>query len=334
MGSWPQDQIEHQARGSLQRTENCQMNIENPRRLGRGLEALIPAAARPAASAPPAGSEAEPSGAREVRRILIEEIVPNPFQPRKEFRPEELRELEESLKRTGLLQPITVRPSPSGKGFELAAGERRLRAATNLGWTDIPATVRTLNDQELLAVALVENLQRADLNPIEEAQGYSRLMNEFGLTQQSVSERVGKERSTVANMLRILQLPSSIQTMLASDSISLGHARALLSIDSESEQLVMAKEVIAQGLSVREVERRARDRKPTPKVMSEKRTVAQPTSDSNVKRIEDQLRKRLQTDVKINLFGTDKGTVAISFYNSEDLERLLDLVLGSTRERH
>ncbi len=307
------------------------MDTDNTRRLGRGLEALIKNTARPASS-PPAP---DASGPKDALRIPIAAIKPNPFQPRRDFKPADLKDLEDSLRTTGLLQPITVRLASSGVGFELAAGERRLRAASNLGWTDIPATVRVLSDQDLLAVALVENLQRADLNPIEEAQGYARLLTEFGLTQQSVAERVGKERSTVANMLRILQLPADIRLMVQSSSISLGHARALLSLPSETEQMSLAKEIVANGLSVRETERRVRDRKPTPKLVSGKRTAAAaPATDAHIRNLEDQLRKRLQTDTRISLTGTEKGSVVISFYSADDLERLLDLILGTEREQH
>jgi ParB family chromosome partitioning protein len=219
-------------------------------------------------------------------------------------------------------------------GYELAAGERRLRAATNLGWTEIPVAIRELSDQELLAVALVENLQRSDLNPIEEAQGYSRLLGEFGLTQQAVADRVGKERSTVANMLRLLQLPAPVRLMVQSSELSLGHARALLGLSTEAEIVEMAKDVAAKDLSVREVERRVRVRKPTSKPVSGNRTAAAaPTVPSRVKAVEDQLRKRFQTDVRVALTGADKGTISIAFYSADDLDRVLDLVLGPDRER-
>jgi len=307
------------------------MNTDNPRRLGKGLEALISSAARPtpqvlAATELPFNSQAQ--------KIPIAAIRPNPFQPRRDFKPAELKELEDSLRQTGLLQPITVRPDLSGSGFELAAGERRLRAATNLGWKDIPATVRKLSDEDLLAIALVENLQRADLKPIEEAQGYSRLLAEFGLTQQSVAARVGKDRSTVANMLRLLQLPAGIRLLVQNATLTLGHARALLSLTSEAEQASLADDIVKHGLSVREVERRVRDRKPTPKVLSENRT-SKPLTEGNVRvrSIEDQLRKRLQTDTRIALTGPEKGTIVISFYSADDLERLLDLLLSPGRER-
>jgi ParB family chromosome partitioning protein len=199
---------------------------------------------------------------------------------------------------------------------------------------DIPATIRNLNDRELLAVALVENLQRSDLNPIEEAQGYANLIADFGQTQHTVAELVGKDRSTVANMLRLLQLPSPVRLMLQNTSLSLGHARALLGLASEPEMLALAKEIVSDGLSVREVEKRVRVRKPTSSGVSENRSsppAKTPEASAHIKDVENQLRKRLQTEVRISLAGADKGSVSIAFYSSDDLDRLLDLLLGSNR---
>src|SRR5690242_4332461 len=170
------------------------MSTEKPRRLGRGLEALL--ATRPNANATDAAAR------QALQRIAVARIHANPYQPRTEFKPNELAELEASLKANGLLQPIVVRPRPNGDGFELIAGERRLRAATKIGWEDIPAVVRDIDDQMLLTLALVENLQRSNLNPIEEALGYQRLISDFTLTQQQIADLVGKDRTTVANILR------------------------------------------------------------------------------------------------------------------------------------
>ncbi|HEX8025218.1 MAG TPA: ParB/RepB/Spo0J family partition protein [Candidatus Limnocylindrales bacterium] len=176
------------------------MSTEKPRRLGRGLEALL-------ATKTAATGTAQPQDRSALQRVPIAQIRPNPYQPRKHFRPEDLADLESSLRASGLLQPITVRSAADGTGYELIAGERRLRAATRLGWPDIPAVIKDIDDRTLLTLALVENLQRSDLNPIEEAEGYQRLIEEFSLTQQQVAEVIGKDRSTVANLLRILQLP-------------------------------------------------------------------------------------------------------------------------------
>jgi ParB family chromosome partitioning protein len=297
------------------------MPSDKPRRLGRGLEALL-AHKEPAAQ--PAGDQST------LKRIPIAQIRPNPYQPRKEFRPEELADLEASLKASGLLQPITVRPASSGRGFELIAGERRLRSATRLGWTEIPAVVKEIDDQTLLTLALVENLQRSDLNPLEEAEGYQRLIEEFGLTQQQVADMIGKDRTTIANMLRVLNLPAAIRRMLQESQITLGHARALLAVSDERAMVDLAREVMASGLTVREVERRAREgaQKVAPPAEQPYRQVA-PARPPEAQRIEDQLRRYLQTDVRLNLSGNSRGEIRIQFYNNDDLTRVLELVLGT-----
>jgi len=262
------------------------------------------------------------------RRVPIAQIRPNPYQPRKSFRPEELAELEASIKASGLLQPITVRPAGKGQGYELIAGERRLRAVTHLGWKDIPAFVRSIDDQTLLTLALVENLQRADLNPLEEAEGYQRLITEFGFTQQQVADVVGKDRSTIANILRVLGLPAAARRMVQEGQLTLGHARALLAIENERALVELAREVVAQGMSVREVERRAKEK--TASAPQDGQDKARPTAprDPQAGRIEDQLRRYLQTDVHLRVSGSARGEIRIQFYNNDDLERILELVLG------
>jgi ParB family transcriptional regulator, chromosome partitioning protein len=287
------------------------------RRLGRGLEALLGTAV--------ATASADPSA---LQRIPIARIRPNPFQPRKDFRPEELADLETSIRESGLLQPITVRTASNG-GFELIAGERRLRSAAHLGWTEIPAVVKDVDDRTLLTLALVENLQRADLNPIEEAGGYQRLVDEFGLTQQQVADVVGKDRATVANILRVLHLPASVRRMLQDGQLSLGHARALLALTGERAMIDLAREVAAKGLSVREVERRVRE---TPAARKPSRAARPELHSAEARQIEQQLRRRLGTDVEIVLSAKEKGTIRIPFYSADDLERILDLVLGPSRE--
>ncbi|HVE78074.1 MAG TPA: ParB/RepB/Spo0J family partition protein [Gemmatimonadaceae bacterium] len=308
------------------------MSADKQRRLGRGLEALLAvthAPAAPAAATATAEPATPPGG--DLRRIPTAEIRPNPYQPRKAFRPEELADLEASLKSTGLLQPVTVRRSPGGDGYELVAGERRLRAAARLGWAEIPAIVRDLDDRTLLTLALVENLQRSDLNPLEEAEGYQRLIDEFGLTQQQVADVVAKDRSTIANMLRVLHLPAAARRMLQEGQLSLGHARALLALGDERAILEVAREVVARGLSVRDVEQRARE---TSKASGSSQRSGPPadTRSPEARRIEDQLRQRLQTDVELVMSGKDRGTIRIPFYSADDLERLLDVILGPARE--
>ncbi|HKW10412.1 MAG TPA: ParB/RepB/Spo0J family partition protein, partial [Gemmatimonadaceae bacterium] len=219
------------------------MSVEKQRRLGRGLEALIGSAQTSSAQA------------SELQRIPTSRIRPNPYQPRREFDPAALAELEASIRTNGLLQPITVRRK--GDSYELVAGERRLRAVTNLEWKEVPAVVRDFDDQTLLVLALVENLQRTDLNAVEEARGYQRLLGEFSLTHQEIAEAVGKDRSTITNLLRVLTLPDSIQRFVESGQLSAGHARALAGIE-DADAIALANEIIASGLNVRQTELRAR----------------------------------------------------------------------------
>lgn len=287
------------------------MSAEKQRRLGRGLEALI------------GSTQGASTNNSELQRIATSRIRPNPFQPRREFEPEALAELEASIRANGLLQPITVRRR--GDGYELIAGERRLRAVRNLDWKEIPAIVRDFDDQTLLILALVENLQRADLNAIEEARGYQRLLGEFSLTHQEVADAVGKDRTTITNLLRVLSLPETVQRLVESGKLSTGHARAMVGTD-EAEALTLAEEIVARGLSVRQTEQRVRERRAS----EEGRARRQPPrrkQDAVVRQLEDELRHYLQTDVEIDLFGDAKGTVRIAFYSAEDLDRLMDLIV-------
>ena len=299
------------------------MTPDKPRRLGRGLEALLTVSGGKSDGGADSGDA--------FRRVPIAQIRPNPYQPRKEFRPEELADLEASLKATGLLQPITVRPAPGGSGFELIAGERRLRAATRAGWTEIPTVIKELDDRTLLTLALVENLQRSDLNPIEEAEGYQRLIDEFDLTQQQVADVIGKDRSTIANLLRVLNLPAAVRRMLQEGEISLGHARALLMVGDEHAMVDLARESVAQGLNVREVERRAREG-PGARRGEKGGSVTPRPANPEARRIEDQLRRHLQTDVALALSDKARGEIKISFYSNDDLSRLLELLLGAGEE--
>ena len=298
------------------------MPPDKPRRLGRGLEALL-------AAPPGTGTSASENGA--LRQIPLSLIRPNPFQPRKDFRPEELTELEASMKTSGLLQPVTVRPLPGSRGFELVAGERRFRAATRLGWAQIPALVKEIDDRTLLTLALVENLQRSDLNAIEEAEGYKRLLDEFKHTQQQVADAVGKDRSTVANMLRLLNLPVSVHQMLRDGHLTLGHARALLGLPGEKAISELAREIVARGLSVRDVERRVRDSAPAKRTANGKARNGD-RRDPEVRQIEDRLRGLLQTDVTVALRGKERGEIRIAFYSADDLQRTLAILLGASEE--
>jgi ParB family chromosome partitioning protein len=297
---------------------------KSARRLGRGLDALFTA---PAATATPDETSA-------LREIAIRQIVSNPFQPRKNFKPQDLKELQESLQTSGLLQPITVRPSPKTPNrFELIAGERRLRAATSLGWEKIPAVVKDLTDQEILTLALIENLQRSDLNPIEEAEGYNQLISQFGHTQQTVATIVGKDRSTVANVLRILQLPAAVRQLLSEGLLTAGQARPLLGLDNSARISALAREIVEKGLSAREVERQVRNTEtvqPKPAKGRPKKTDVRPPE---IKSLEQSLRKHFQTDVEIAVKKGNRGTVSIAFYSPDDLERVLE-IMGVSNNPH
>lgn len=294
------------------------MATEKPgRRLGRGLDALLGAASR------------EQSATDALRRIAISDIKPNPLQPRKEFAPQELTELQQSLSTHGMLQPVTVRTSQAGRGYELIAGERRFRAATALGWKDIPALVKDVDDSTLLALALIENLQRADLNPIEEAEGYKRLIADFGMTQMQVAELVGKNRSTVANLLRLLDLPQSVRDLVQSGQLTAGHVRALLALKDDAEIVAAARNIVDRQLNVRDVEAKVRAATKRPRKQKE----GPPrTGTAFTKSVEDKLRKHLQTDVKISTDETGRGDLAIRFYSHEDFERILETIGVRTEE--
>ena len=288
---------------------------KTPRRLGRGLEALLGSTT---------GLATSDEGA--LKSIPIGQISRNPYQPRREFDAEELAELQESLGASGLLQPITVRRRAGKDGFEIIAGERRLRAARNLGWREIPAIIKDIDDRTLLTLALVENLQRADLNPIEEGEGYHQLSSQFGLTQQQIAETVGKDRTTIANVLRLLQLPEPARRLLQDGHLTMGHAKVLLGLDDAAEIVRLAQVIVAEGLTVREVERRLRD---VAGPQSGKKTGRPRTADRQspeAKRIEERLRRFLQTDVTLKVGSGNSGNLSIQFYSADDLERLLDLM--------
>lgn len=304
---------------------------KRPRRLGRGLDALF--------NPEPAAEEPESA----LRDIPIDRIRRNPFQPRKDFDAVELRELSESLQVSGLLQPITVRRHSAAASsetptrgeiddWEVVAGERRLRAATELGWLTIPAIVKDVDDRELLALALIENLQRSNLNPIEEAEGYERLMTEFGHTQQSLATMVAKDRSTIANLLRILQLPPAVKQMLQGGSLTVGQARPLLKLSDEKIILRFAEEIRDRGLSARDIEQQMSELSPkgvpdqTSRRARRKHSDTSDTRPSEIRALENSLRAQLQTDVLIDWSSLGKGSITISFYSTEDLERISALL--------
>jgi ParB family chromosome partitioning protein len=283
------------------------------RRLGRGLEALLG----------PTREEAEKEGS--LVELPLSQIRPNPYQPRQDVDPVALDELKASIRQAGLLQPVVVRTSNEG-GYELIAGERRLRACQALGWERIPAVKRDVDDRTVLTLALIENLQRDDLSPVDEARGYDRLLAEFSLTQQDVADAVGRDRSTIANALRLLKLPGPVLQMLHEAVLSVGHARALLALDDPRVVANLAREAVAQGLSVREIEDRVRGGRAPERRPRLKRGLG---TAPEVRRVEDALRRRLGTDVRVTLRAKGKGQIHIAFYSNEDLARQLELILGA-----
>ena len=282
-------------------------------RLGRGLGALLGDY-----------STADRAPAGDVRSLVISSIFPNPLQPRREFSEAELAELTSSIGENGLLQPLLVRPSGPGR-YELVAGERRLRSVQRLGWQEVPVVVRKVEDEDLLVLALVENLQREELNPLEEAEGYRTLTERFGLTQEEVSRAVGKDRSTVANLLRLLKLPPSLRRLLEAGELSGGHARALLSVEDPVRAANLARQAVKEGWSVREVERRARGSAPGAVSRAAK---IRPTRDPVVLALEETLRERLATRVKIRAGKKGTGVIEVPFHGSEDFERIFVLLAG------
>jgi ParB family transcriptional regulator, chromosome partitioning protein len=295
---------------------------KTPRRLGRGLDALF------------STTPADRKDSEALREIPVDQIRSNPFQPRQDFNPDELNELQESLKTSGLLQPVTVRRRPgAASGYELVAGERRLRAATNLGWTTITAVVKDLDDRQLLGLALVENLQRTNLNPIEEAEGYDRLITDFGHTQQTVAAMVGRDRSTVANALRVLQLPDAVRQMIRDGLLAAGHARPLLGLQKEERIIALAQEIVKKGLTARDIEQRVRESPHRAETQKAKRGRPSRTDSRSAEgqRLEGRLRKYLQTDVSITSDANTQGSLKIWFYSSEDLERIVEL-MGLTED--
>jgi ParB family transcriptional regulator, chromosome partitioning protein len=293
--------------------------MSETKRLGRGLEALLGSVSR---------EQAQASGA--LRELPVNAVIPNHLQPRAQINEADLLELSASIEASGLLQPVLVRPH-NGK-YELIAGERRWRAVQRLGWPKIPAVVKEVDDQTLLTLALIENLQRDDLTAIDEAAGYQRLSDEFKLAQAEIARLIGRDRSTVANLLRLLKLPDEIKQLIQDRKLSEGHARALLGISDEAERVKLAREAVHEGWSVREMETRARGelpQKPSGAAPSQPAARApQKMASADVRRVEDALRKRLGTDVRVTSRRRGRGFISISYYSNDDLARVLELILG------
>lgn len=284
-------------------------------RLGKGLGALL-------------GQYLEPEADdAEIRRVKVASVVPNPLQPRRTFADAELDELAASIKENGLLQPLVVRPAPGTTDrFELVAGERRFRAITRLGWEDVAVLVREASDETLLVLALVENLQREALNPMEEAEGYRSLTDRFGMSQSDIARAMGKNRSTVANFLRLLNLPPSVRKLVESGELSMGHARALLALDDSVRAGELARAAAREGWSVREVERQVGEAAAPAK--GAKTRKAARSQDPLVRALEEALQESLSTRVSIKRGRKGKGTIEITFHGPEDFERVFELVTG------
>ena len=285
-------------------------------RLGKGLGALLGDYLEP---------ELQPG---EVQKLRITSILPNPMQPRRSFVQAELEELAASIAENGLLQPIVVRAAAGADSYELIAGERRLRAVGILGWDEVPVIVRDASDRTLLVLALVENLQREALNPLEEAEGYASLGEQFDMKQADIAAAVGKDRSTVANLLRLLKLPVSVRRLVERGSLSAGHARALLAVDDPVRVAELGQQAAKEGWSVREVERRVNGT--SRKKRKRKKTA---TSDPIVKAFESQLRDHFSTRVTIRGEGGRKGSIEIQYHGPEDFERIYELMTGQDSSR-
>lgn len=283
------------------------------RRLGRGLEALL---------GPISKDEAQREGS--LREIAVGGIDPNPFQPRRVFAADALQELADSIAASGLLQPVVVRPQ--GARFELIAGERRWRAVQRLGWAKVPAVVKEVDDRGLLTLALIENLQRDDLSPIDEAVGYERLIREFAVSQAEVARMLGLDRATIANTLRLLKLPAEVRQQIEGRALTEGHARALLALGDERQMIRMGQAAAEEGWSVRDLEARVRGDSPGKR----RRVTKKPerTQAAEIRRVEEVLRARFQTDVRVTARRRGRGFVTISYFSNDDLARVLELMLG------
>ena len=299
------------------------MAVRSSRGLGKGLESLIPNAVGEAkkkeAISQDSGKSSEEKGSETILKITM--VEPNRKQPRKNFDEDSLQELCDSIKQVGLIQPILVQDRKDH--YEIIAGERRWRAAKMAGLKEIPVIIRDYSDQEIMEISLIENIQREDLNPIEEAQAYKRLLTEFHLKQDEVAERVSKSRAAVTNSIRLLKLTDKVQQMVIDDMITTEHARALLAVEDPEAQYILAQQIFDQKLSVRDVEKLVKKLNAPEK---EKNKTEDKTLQVIYQDIEDRLKQRLSTKVKVSSKGEGSGKIEIEFYNHEDLDRLLEMI--------
>jgi ParB family chromosome partitioning protein len=289
--------------------------------LGKGLRALLDDSDMPENGRQQISNESTSLGS--ISFVKINQVEVNPFQPRSDFDPETLHELADSIKLQGLIQPITVRRS-AHNSYQLISGERRLRASQLAGLTEIPAYVRTANDQQMLEMALIENIQRENLNAIEVALSFQRMIDECNLKQEELGSRVSKNRSTVTNYLRLLKLPPAIQASIRDKEISMGHARALISVENSDHQLYIYQEILNRGLSVRKVEELVRQLQKSGKtknVVSKKEGIS-----FQYMKIEDDLASKFATNVKLRIQDKGKGSIEIAFMSDDDLNRILEML--------
>lgn len=291
--------------------------------LGKGLDSLIPEGKKPISSSKPVEKEVK-SGEQIIK---ITKIEPNREQPRKVFEEDALLELADSIKQFGVLQPLLVQKK--GDYYEIIAGERRWRAAKLAGLKEVPVIIRDYTEKEIVEIALIENIQRENLNPIEEAIAYKRLASEFGLKQDEIAERVSKSRQAVANSMRLLKLGEKIQEMVISDEISAGHARALLAVEDKEIQYELALRISAEGLSVRDIEAMISKMKKTPK--QEKKSERK--NDFVYRDLEEKLISVIGTKVCINQKAKGKGKIEIEYYSAEELEHIFDLIMSAAKEQ-
>jgi ParB family chromosome partitioning protein len=298
------------------------MSAEKRNALGKGLSALLNDSVSVLPNKNEIGTSADVNAMGSVNEIKIAEIEVNPFQPRTDFDQEALAELADSIKLQGLIQPITVRKVNAHK-FQLISGERRLRASKLAGLSQIPAYVRTANDQQMLEMALIENIQRENLNAIEVALSFQRMIDECSLKQEELGERVSKNSSTVTNYLRLLKLPPTIQASIRDNQISMGHAKALISVSDPTKQLYIHQQIMQQELSVRKVEEMVREMQKAPV----KKEGKQPEPLSfQVQKIQDDLASKFSTNVKLKLNSQGKGSIEIPFLSEDDLNRILEML--------
>ena len=291
---------------------------KNNKRLGRGLTALL--------GTDEGGFEPGSLEAAELSHLAVDQIDPNPFQPRRIFDADEIAALADSLRQHGMLQPILVRPA--GDRYQVIAGERRLRAAVEAHLAEVPARVLELDDQRVNELAIVENLQRKDLNALEKAQAFRCYLDSYGGTQEELAGRLGIDRSTLSNLLRLLELPEDLQKAVVSDQISPGHARALLAIEDREEQAAACRRVIAEKLSVRQTEAMVKTGEPTPSRPRLRVDAAHSARPPHVMELEEHLKSRFETNVLIKVKGEDRGQIVIDFATRDQFERITGMIRG------